>query len=178
MLSVRILSRTSSSFPACVCHVLFLRVCAGGEAEAPHLLPGEHRDPLPLDNTPQEQRGRHCSDLVGNLLPRYLPCWSRDHMPLPFFPPAESDRKILLFYLINDVLQNSRRKSISVFFEVFRSRLKQATISVKLATPLATPILESSAGGRKSRRRSRGLSIYGGRDTCTRMSTSTSWTTY
>lgn len=70
-------------------------------------------------------------------------------MPLPFFPSAESDRKILLFYLINDVLQNSRRKSISVFSEVFRTRLKQATISVKLATPLATPIFRILGRGLK-----------------------------
>ncbi|XP_003389152.1 PREDICTED: regulation of nuclear pre-mRNA domain-containing protein 2-like [Amphimedon queenslandica] len=47
------------------------------------------------------------------------------------FYQTDPDRKILLFYLINDVLQNSRRKGVTVFSEIFSSRLKQATFLVR-----------------------------------------------
>lgn len=49
--------------------------------------------------------------------------WSHDTF---LFYEGNADRRLLLFYLANDVLQNSRRKGGEVFMELFRTPLKQA----------------------------------------------------
>ena len=48
-----------------------------------------------------------------------------------FYIPANADRRLMLFYLANDVLQNSRRRGASVFQELFRDPLRQAVTLVR-----------------------------------------------
>lgn len=44
---------------------------------------------------------------------------------------ANADRRLMLFYLANDVLQNSRRRGASMFLELFRDPLRQAVALVR-----------------------------------------------
>ena len=39
---------------------------------------------------------------------------------------ASADRRLILFYLANDVLQNGRRKGADLFLEQFQDPLRQA----------------------------------------------------
>lgn len=39
---------------------------------------------------------------------------------------GNADRRLLLFYLANDVLQNGKRKGADVFMELFRDPLKES----------------------------------------------------
>lgn len=52
---------------------------------------------------------------------------------------ANIERRLLLFYLVNDVLQNGRRKAASIFLDVFQDPLRHASTLIKLATPITTP---------------------------------------
>lgn len=47
------------------------------------------------------------------------------------FFTAQLDKRLVLFYLLNDVLQNSRRKNIAVFVEIFENRIKEAITLVR-----------------------------------------------
>ncbi|CAI7998473.1 Regulation of nuclear pre-mRNA domain-containing protein 1B [Geodia barretti] len=41
------------------------------------------------------------------------------------FTSADADHRLVLLYLANDILQNSRRKSADMFGELFRDPLRQ-----------------------------------------------------
>lgn len=45
--------------------------------------------------------------------------------------PANADRRLMLFYLANDVLQNSRRRGANMFQDLFRDPLRQAVTLVR-----------------------------------------------
>lgn len=57
------------------------------------------------------------------------------HVTMPdFFPPsyyiyptlANADKRLVLFYLANDILQNGRRRGADVFLDLFQDPLRQA----------------------------------------------------
>lgn len=39
---------------------------------------------------------------------------------------ASADKRLVLFYLVNDILQNGRRKGADLFLELFQDPLRQA----------------------------------------------------
>lgn len=46
---------------------------------------------------------------------------------------ADPDRRLLLFYLANDILQNGKRKGADVFQELFKDPLREAVILARWA---------------------------------------------
>ena len=49
------------------------------------------------------------------------------------YPTADPDRRLLLFYLANDILQNGKRKGTDVFQELFKDPLREAVILARWA---------------------------------------------
>ena len=43
-----------------------------------------------------------------------------------YYHAASADRRLVLFYLANDILQNGRRKGADLFLELFQDPLRQA----------------------------------------------------
>lgn len=49
---------------------------------------------------------------------------------------ADADRRLLLFYLANDILQNGKRKGVDVFQELFKDPLREAVMLARWASTL------------------------------------------
>lgn len=62
-------------------------------------------------------------------------------LPLELFYAASADKRLVLFYLANDILQNGRRRGADQFLELFQDPLRQGVtligcVLVLQATPL------------------------------------------
>ena len=74
----------------------------------------------------------HClQDGVGLMYATFtsVPLLARAHT----YPTADPDRRLLLFYLANDILQNGKRKGTDVFQELFKDPLREAVILARWA---------------------------------------------
>lgn len=69
-------------------------------------------------------------------------------LPLELFYAASADKRLVLFYLANDILQNGRRRGADQFLELFQDPLRQGVtligcVLVLQATPLWGCLLDS-----------------------------------